>query len=373
MTFLCIGAGAESEYFINKALAKGYKVIAIDGDKNAKCMSRKDIITYHIDLKDTEEILKIAKKHNINAILPVPLGSIITTSGYVNSKLNIKGISYEACLNFTDKAKVNQIQRQNNLNYPKQYQTNEIYKINFPCIIKPRNGSGSKDVKIIYTKEDLLLNMRDDILIEEFIDGEEYSVNALIKDSKIYEICIFQKELTPYPYRQEVCYFSHSLDNKIIKNIYDYVLKNALAIGINNSLVNCDLKITNDERFYVLDISARPGGNYVYLFLEMLNKSAIDLYIDMIIENRTYNLKDNDRKIYAHFFDMDGVVLSLPNSSNYSDLFIINNIKLGDILDEVKCGKDLLYRGCVIGIGDNLNILKNRCKQYLKEIKVEKN
>ena len=51
---------------------------------------------------------------------------------------------------------------------------------NYPVIVKPRRGSGSRDVAVVDTADELAARgLGDDMLVQELLPGEEYSVDVL--------------------------------------------------------------------------------------------------------------------------------------------------------------------------------------------------
>ncbi len=137
-TLLSIGAGFEQAHSIQRALTYGYRVVCVDGSKEAFFLQddlpyffqeqrqKNMLISIHHDLKDYKKLIEIAKEYNVKNTLPQPLGRIIRSVGQVNSHCNFKGISYEAAYNFTNKVRVNEIQSKYNLPHPKQYYISKV-------------------------------------------------------------------------------------------------------------------------------------------------------------------------------------------------------------------------------------------------------
>lgn len=54
----------------------------------------------------------------------------------------------------------------------------------YPVIVKPRRGSGSRGIAVVQSPEDLVARaLGDDMLVQEFLPGEEYSVDVLADPS----------------------------------------------------------------------------------------------------------------------------------------------------------------------------------------------
>jgi len=67
----------------------------------------------------------------------------------------------------------------------------------FPVIIKSREGCGSKDIHLIYSKEEIrpFLNNKD-YIIQEYLDGDEYTAGVYLgEDNRIKGVCILKRTL----------------------------------------------------------------------------------------------------------------------------------------------------------------------------------
>jgi carbamoyl-phosphate synthase large subunit len=54
-------------------------------------------------------------------------------------------------------------------------------EVEFPCFVKPVRGKGSRGIALCRTREELAhqLELRSDLLIQEYLPGEEYSIDVL--------------------------------------------------------------------------------------------------------------------------------------------------------------------------------------------------
>ena len=107
----------------------------------------------------------------------------------------------------------------------------DLNQFKFPLIIKPRFGSGSRDVLVITTDNELKeickndKFTKEDFLIEEFINGIEYGLDAVVIDGKFHHILIREKQITSLPYRQAIA--SISIDEIPAISIYMQKIINA--------------------------------------------------------------------------------------------------------------------------------------------------
>ena len=76
-----------------------------------------------------------------------------------------------------------------NLPFPKTIKLDDnLNKINFPCILKPTNGRGSKDVKLLNLPEEAKIIRldntlkREEIILQEKVEGIEYTVQMIANE-----------------------------------------------------------------------------------------------------------------------------------------------------------------------------------------------
>ena len=373
MRVLSVGAGSEQVSAILKAKEKGYYIIAIDGNKDADGLKLADE-GHVIDIKLKDKVLNFLADKNIQGIIQSPIGRYLTTIGAINDRFNLKGISEKAATICTDKVKTNEVLRKNNINCAKQILTKgkenilkAIKEIGFPCILKPRFGSGSKGVVVVEEEEcanDLIDNHLKDIgddstIIESILLGQEYGLDAIVVDKKCKVILVRKKYMTEGLYRQEIGYIMPAKISKEIRlKINEVMQKVSNSIGLNNCLVQADILVDNDE-INIIEVSGRPSGLNMSSKMVPLTTEidflglGIDLSVNKL-DMKKVLFKDSIEYLYAmYFLDIENcVVKNIPDLQEIKAIKNIieykSNIKLGDNLKNIKNGTDILNRGYII-------------------------
>lgn len=391
MNLLSFGAGEEQIYGIVTAKRMGYKVVAIDGNENSVGFEYADEF-YCVDLKDKTKILKIAKEKNIKAIIPSPIGSILSNVGFLNDELKLKGISEEAALNCTDKKIMNNILKYD-IELPKQIEANgyneikdAIKIIGIPCIVKPKKGSGSRGVVAIFDEDNIeklvQVHLKDSnsksSIVEEFIEGKEYGIDGIIIDGEFRIIMTRDKTLTDLPYRQEVSYTAPSdlsISDLII--VEDYLKKICKLLKLNHCIIHCDL-IYQDKKPKLIEISGRPSGLKISekLIPECISINMIENILNYMLDKK-YSFDSFVKKnILLQFIDVSqGRVLDIPSFEELTSENIIHynsKIKKGDILNKIKNGTELYNRGYFILSADNKQDLYNLSLDIKNKFKIKK-
>ncbi|PDY46828.1 ATP-grasp domain-containing protein [Bacillus pseudomycoides] len=255
---------------------------------------------------DTNKICDIQNSINFE-IRHQELAGILTTSEYyleTVAKLatiyNLPGNSIESMQICRDKSLTRKCLNQNSIGQPHfkiidgQAQLQEaITEIGLPCIIKPVDESGSNNVllcnsfaeaveqvKLILqkTKNGRGQKTASTVLVEEFIDAPEFSVEMISWKGKHTVIGITEKFVTGRPYFVEEGHiFPALISNKIKKVIFETV-KNALSVvGVKNGATHTEVKWTKDG-CKIIEINARLAGGMIPELIRLVTD------IDMIEE-----------------------------------------------------------------------------------------
>ena len=151
-------------------------------------------------------------------------------------------------------------------------------KINFPIVLKPINEGSSLGVVICNNKEKLfrsfnfLLKKYDELILEEYIGGQEVQV-AIINNDPLGAIELIPKRLF-YDYKAKYtkkAKTKHVMPARLSKKKYNEVLKIAKK---THTVLKCrgvtrsDFKFFNNI-FYLLEINTQPGMTSLSLVPEI--------------------------------------------------------------------------------------------------------
>jgi ATP-grasp domain/L-amino acid ligase C-terminal domain 2/ATP-grasp N-terminal domain len=153
-------------------------------------------------------------------------------------------------------------------------------QVSFPCVVKPIALSGSRGVIRADTPGQLaaaidrlqaLLRAPDiqaerneshqHALIESFIPGREYAVEALVERGELCMLALFDKpDPLDGPFFEETLYITPSRSSEHVQQaIVRAVARAAWAIGLRRGPVHAECRV-NDEGVFVLEAAARPIG-----------------------------------------------------------------------------------------------------------------
>ncbi|MCY8234412.1 ATP-grasp domain-containing protein [Priestia endophytica] len=166
----------------------------------------------------------------------------------------------------------------------------KVQDSDFPLIVKPSNDSGSKNVylcknlqevstavqNILQGAENIVGQTIDsEVLIEEFLEGPEFSVESVTVHGRTTIIGITRKVVTPYPLSIEVGHdFPAQLSPHQEKDIEKLVIESLKVIGVDFCVTHTEVKLT-EKGPKIVEINARPGGDEIPELVKAVN--GIDL------------------------------------------------------------------------------------------------
>ncbi len=273
---MIVGASVLQLPMILKAKELGYEVGVIDYNPEAIGVKYADKF-YEVSTIDKEGVYKATKDFGADGITTVATDMPMRAIAYTCEKLKLKGISEETALNATDKARMIQKFGEQKVPHPWFYVVkgkdvkNIEDKLEFPCICKPIDNSGSRGVAVINKKEELedaisyaSENGRSgDVLIEELLVGDEVSVETFVVDEEVFVLQVTDKLTTGAPHFVEM---GHSQPSKFLpdkeKEIYEATKAAVLSVGIKNGPAHVEMMITKDGP-RLIELGARLGGDFI--------------------------------------------------------------------------------------------------------------
>lgn len=270
---LVFGVGPLQESIIKRAKLMGLYTVGIDPVATATCRDAVDAFEV-VGGQDFEGTCAVVEKYGINAIVTAATDKPLVMMARIAEKYGFPFYSVETAKWSTDKF---QMKHRFELGGVPHAQGRPISKVEeakglvFPVIVKPRDNSGSRGVKLCRNAEELeasideaLENSKlDTVLVEEFIDGPEYSIEGLHYDGKSEVIQFTEKKTTEFPYNVELGHKQPAnLSEEQMNAIREIVSKIGKAMNFVNCPSHTELKI-NDRGIFVIETSPRLGGDYI--------------------------------------------------------------------------------------------------------------
>lgn len=271
-----IGASYLQLPLIEKAKEMGYTTHVFAWKANDIGEKAADYF-YPISIVEKEQILKKCQEIGICGICSIASDLAVITVNYVAEKMDLVGNSIQSTQKSTNKHLMRKAFEANGDPSPKSIlvdQYTNITKLNmkFPLIVKPTDRSGSRGIYKIESKEnfqDCIEKARKEsfekrVLIEEFVEGKEYSVEYISFNGKHYFLALTQKFTTGAPNFIETGHMEPAkVDNKTLERVKTIILHALDSLEIKNGASHSEIKITDDGEINIIEIGARMGGDCI--------------------------------------------------------------------------------------------------------------
>ena len=288
---LILGAGLMQGPAIRAAKELGCEVIAVDGNPNAVCAKEADKF-FPIDLKDISALIDLAKslkEKGLHGVFTAATDFSVSVAA-VAEGCSLPGHSLEAAHRASDKVLMRECFEKHGVPSPKftHIFKNEIDKalqilkqkaIPFPITVKPADNMGARGCRLVYSQDELRPALEDAVnfsrsgkaIAEEFIDGEEFSLEALVINGEIFLNALADRHIFFPPYFVEM---GHTIPSIKSKEECDELIRvfflGIKALGLTNGAAKGDIFLRkadpqkNGKRTACVgEIAARLSGGYM--------------------------------------------------------------------------------------------------------------
>ena len=161
----------------------------------------------------------------------------------------------------------------------------------FPVIVKPTDRSGSRGIMKLEQREGLEEAIKESTaqsfekkaIVEEFINGPEYSCESVSYKGCHHVIAVTKKFTTAEPHFIEIGHMEPSdLDEKQLEAVHREIPRALNALHITTGISHAEFRMGQDGIPRIIEIGARMGGDCIGSDLVMLS-TGMD-FLRMTIE-----------------------------------------------------------------------------------------
>ena len=278
---LLILGGGEQQVAALKA-ARRLGLTAICADPNPNALGREIAHHFHaVDLGDVPALKQIAVRHEIAGILTLAADYPLEAAAIIGRELGLCGPTIDAVKITRDKSRLRECMSQHSVRAPHwqdftspaDAESSDLLR-SMTCIIKPTDSSGGRGVHYLTpssTIEEIrraievafLHSKKARIVVEEYVEGKEYSVESLTFGGVTHTVAITGKFTSGPPYFVETGHVVPAqISNAEAQEISDYVANLVRLIGLDSCATHTELKLTPDGPM-LIELAARLGGGYI--------------------------------------------------------------------------------------------------------------
>ena len=361
---LIVGGGVNQLELVRRAKQRGCWVAVSDINENPPCKAEADGF-YQIDTTDKAETYRAAQSAHITAVVTDQSDVAVPTAAYIAEQLGLPGIGFETSMRFTNKHLMRQavaLSRPDLLPDSRLFEseTELLNNLGSPSvnhqklIVKPMNSQGSKGVTRLDSnnfREATSLAFRESrghgVLLEEFVEGDEFSVETFVVNGAVHNLAVTRK----YHFPQNDCIdyrntYLGDIPLDLERRLYSANAAVVALLGLKTGSTHGEYKVYGN-RVALMEIAARGGGgNISGKIIPFLTEfSPTDALLDFALGTRPKVKSDSYRSKYAvlRFFDSPpGRVESVSHELVPTDhlLHFELNLKPRDVVQTVRSSRD---------------------------------
>jgi biotin carboxylase len=347
-TFLCIASYEKGADFLRECRRQGVRVLFLTAEKLRDADWPREALDetfYMPDLYNRHDVIHgvsyMARSEKIDRIIPLDEFDLEMASA-LREHLRVPGMGETTVRYFRDKLAMRFKAKEAGILVPDfvpvvNYDELRAFMQSQPApwILKPRGEASAIGIKKIHEPEQLwrsldeLGDRQSYFLLEQFVPGDVYHVDALISDREVRFSEAHRYQSTPFEIMHGGGIFaSRTLDRDSdeAKSIVRANRQLVQALGLVRGAVHTEfIRGREDGRFYFLETAARVGGANI---VEMVQAATgLNLWAEWA-RLEVADARGTDYELPEHRDDYAGVIISLarqewPDLSGYTDEEIV--------------------------------------------------
>ncbi len=232
---------------------------------------------YPISILEKEKILNTCREIGIDGICSIASDLAAVTVNYVANRMGLVGNPDLSVEFSTNKYKMRTCFEKNGDPSPRSIKVESIddlknVRLEFPVIVKPADRSGSRGI----TKVEDKMGLQEAVerakeqgfekcaLIEEFVKGQEYSVEYISWKGQHKFLSLTKKFTTGAPGFVETAHMEPAqVDDITLENIKNVVSKALSHLGILYGASHSEIKVSERGDIRIIEIGGRMGGDCI--------------------------------------------------------------------------------------------------------------
>ncbi|MGI9116316.1 MAG: ATP-grasp domain-containing protein [Gaiellales bacterium] len=272
-----LGAGLSQRPLIERARERGLATCVVDGRTDRPAADAADVFV-HQDFSDVPATIAALEAAGIEALGVCSMGSeqAVVPGARLAEALGLPGLPVAAALAATDKVVQRGLYRDHGVpsaGFAAARTVEEAlaaYDALGPrVIIKPTDGAAQRGVSDVQSRDDVAAAVAyalpharaGELIVEEHLDGLEYTVNAFVMGGVFHLVTVTLRDLAPAPAVGICVAHRHPCgrSDQDVELIVDVVRRAAAAIGIDAAPVYAQVRFGADGP-RMIECGARLGG-----------------------------------------------------------------------------------------------------------------
>ena len=314
-------------------VSTGDEIFVVGGNPNDALAKTVENYIHH-DYSDIDGLTQIIEDYGFNAIVPGGNDLSYRVCSLINERLGLCHIDNpetEQVLN--DKAKFRRFALEHGLNVPQLLDPADAAD-KLPVIVKPTDSFSGKGITVVRDGGREALDQAvstaressksDQIVIEEFVQGQLYSHSAFIVDGELDIDFIVEEHCTVDPFAVDTSRVIDDFDPKLLAAVRQDITTIALKLDLVDGLIHTQF-ISDGSSIWLIEITRRcPGDLYSKLIEYSTGYPYAEKYAGSFLGKKpiSNDFKPYDRSIIRHTISSPSNIQFHSLSTNQSIQFI---------------------------------------------------
>lgn len=260
-----------------------------------------------INFIEEDKVIEFVRDNEIECVYSVGSDAAMPVCTSINEKLGLANfVSSKIAKICNNKIKLREYlgnRFRGNINFQNISDKDTKIRIDVPFIMKPSDSQGQRGVRLIHNREDYNKFFEECksysragwVIIEEYIDGPELSINAYIVDGQVaflqpsdrkvwsqFQGGLIHRHVLP----------SKEMNNELEKELKDLVNRTVNKLGIKNGPLYFQIMI-RDGQPYIIEVTPRLDGCHMWNLLKYYtNVNLLKLTFEHLLNGRIDEIKN---------------------------------------------------------------------------------
>ncbi len=345
---------------------------------------------YNASTMDEEAVLAAARQFRPDGIMTLATDMPMRGVARVAEALGLHSISYDTAVKATDKFEMIKAFKAHGVSSPWFYTADTFEKLkalesqlHFPCIMKPTDNAGSHGVVLAHDFNELLQSYEyshssarhGEVIIEEYLQGDEVSVEVIVVDGKVNVLQITDKLTTGAPHFVEMGHSQPSRHPQEVQRAIRQLAADACrAVGIDQGPAHVEMMVT-ERGPVMIELGARMGGDNITTALVPLS-TGIDM-VKATIDVALGNTPNITPSLYCgsaiRYIDAPkGVIQSIVGVEEAKQISGVKDVimtkSVGEMSTPIHCSNDRI--GSVIVQAKTAEEAVKICEEAICKVKI---
>lgn len=298
MKALVLCGGIPQAALIEELKSRGIYTILADMNPNVMARPLADEF-FPVSVLDVDAVRKLAKEQKVDMVLTACADQVLLIQAQVSEELGLPCyIDYKTAKDVSSKELMKKVFVENGIPTSKhvimgEFDEEKVRGLSYPIIVKPVDSYSSRGVRKVFSVEELKaafeaaveISRTNTAIVEEFVEGEELTVDVYIEDGVAHTLCISNIDKIPGNDRFVICRTRYPAQiNDEVKNQVEVVAGQiAKAFNLKNAPMLVQM-ITDGKKVSVVEFCARTGGGDKFrLIKEVSNFDVIKAVVDLTL------------------------------------------------------------------------------------------